>query len=437
MAIGDYTGIHFDINASGNTEAYGIAYDGTYFWITDYITKKVFKYDYSGTYISFFSTGIGNGNISPIGIVWDGTYLWMTTTLNKFYKYDISGNYTGTNFDLSAFTLGTAQAVTFDGTYFYISAPTLESKVHKYDTSGNYISSFNLTNSPSEGASITWDGTSFWIGDNSKIYQYSSLGIYTGFNFNASANNSPSDNVWDGNFFWILDNSVDEVYKYIGTSGTFPPFFPIANFTASPTSGNRPLGVSFTDLSTNSPTSWLWDFKNDGTAISTQQNPSYAYTSAGIYTVKLTATNTIGSDSEIKIDYITVSGTVNSTVFFVGSDSSGDIKLINAGTSDNSIPIYYELETQELDMGDRFHNKTIQDKIVLLSELASGSEVQIKQNEGDYKVLPVDMDSTVSISDPSKFKFNYMTLKWLGNTVNKSPVFEGVYIEKVIDEGII
>lgn len=85
---------------------------------------------------------------------------------------------------------------------------------------------------------------------------------------------------------------------------------PVANFTANVTSGLSPLTVNFTDTSTNSPTSWLWDFKNDGTATSTQQNPSYTYSESGTYTVKLTATNAGGSDTVTKISYITVTALI-------------------------------------------------------------------------------------------------------------------------------
>ncbi len=84
------------------------------------------------------------------------------------------------------------------------------------------------------------------------------------------------------------------------------PVAPVAAFTADKTSGAAPLTVSFTDQSTNTPTSWAWDFNNDGTVDSTEQNPSYQYTAAGPYTVKLTATNSVGSDDEIKTSYITV-----------------------------------------------------------------------------------------------------------------------------------
>ncbi|NIM51497.1 MAG: PKD domain-containing protein, partial [Gemmatimonadales bacterium] len=62
--------------------------------------------------------------------------------------------------------------------------------------------------------------------------------------------------------------------------------------------------VSFTDQSTNSPTSWDWDFGDTGT--DTVQNPSHTYTSAGDYTVSLTVTNPYGQDTETKTDYISV-----------------------------------------------------------------------------------------------------------------------------------
>lgn len=52
--------------------------------------------------------------------------------------------------------------------------------------------------------------------------------------------------------------------------------------------------VQFTDMSTNFPTSWLWNFDDGNT--STFQNPFHTYASAGIYNVTLTATNTFGSD---------------------------------------------------------------------------------------------------------------------------------------------
>ena len=82
---------------------------------------------------------------------------------------------------------------------------------------------------------------------------------------------------------------------------------PVAEFSATPTSGTTPLTVQFTDNSTSTPTAWSWDFDNDGIEDSTEQNPSHIYTTPGTYSVKLTVSNAGGNDSIIKTDYITVS----------------------------------------------------------------------------------------------------------------------------------
>lgn len=82
-----------------------------------------------------------------------------------------------------------------------------------------------------------------------------------------------------------------------------PP--PVADFVASPTSGEEPLSVAFSDLSIGGPTSWAWSF-GDG-ATSTSQNPTHEYADAGSYTVSLTASNATGVDTETKISYIVVS----------------------------------------------------------------------------------------------------------------------------------
>lgn len=70
---------------------------------------------------------------------------------------------------------------------------------------------------------------------------------------------------------------------------------PVANFVVSPSGGNAPLNSQFTDISTNFPTSWLWDFGDGGSSI--QRNPLHTYTAVGNYTVKLTATNSAGSNT--------------------------------------------------------------------------------------------------------------------------------------------
>jgi len=81
------------------------------------------------------------------------------------------------------------------------------------------------------------------------------------------------------------------------------PVPPISDFIASPTSGEHPVTVAFTDQSIG-PTSWLWNF-GDGTT-GTTRNVTHTYSVAGNYNVSLTTTNEDGSDSEVKTNYVIV-----------------------------------------------------------------------------------------------------------------------------------
>ncbi len=109
----------------------------------------------------------------------------------------------------------------------------------------------------------------------------------------------------DGTTDKTLQNPVDietkTSYIIVGTP-------PAAEFIVNITSGIAPLTVKFNDASTGSGIStWKWDFDNNGIIDSTEQNPEHTYPTAGTYSVNLTVTNYVGSDCEVKTDYITVS----------------------------------------------------------------------------------------------------------------------------------
>ena len=99
----------------------------------------------------------------------------------------------------------------------------------------------------------------------------------------------------------VYDNDLITVTKYNYITVVRAP---VADFTASPTSGNAPLLVRFTDTSDGNPDFWIWRF-GDGT-ISNTKNPFHLYTAPGVYSVSLTVKNAAGSDTMTKTDYITV-----------------------------------------------------------------------------------------------------------------------------------
>ncbi|HBF88098.1 MAG TPA: hypothetical protein DDX39_05600 [Bacteroidales bacterium] len=81
---------------------------------------------------------------------------------------------------------------------------------------------------------------------------------------------------------------------------------PICDFSGTPTTVIEGETVTFTDLSENYPSSWLWEFEGGIPATSTASHPTITYNSEGTYTVTLTVTNMAGEDSLTKVEYITV-----------------------------------------------------------------------------------------------------------------------------------
>ncbi|KPA12301.1 protein containing Peptidase S8 and S53, subtilisin, kexin, sedolisin, partial [Candidatus Magnetomorum sp. HK-1] len=92
---------------------------------------------------------------------------------------------------------------------------------------------------------------------------------------------------------------------YVEAEKAYSGSGPRSNFSGLPAQADRePLLVRFTDLSSNRPTRWSWNF-GDG-QISTTQHPNHTYTQPGNYTVKLTTANAYGSHTTIKRNYISI-----------------------------------------------------------------------------------------------------------------------------------
>jgi PKD repeat protein len=125
--------------------------------------------------------------------------------------------------------------------------------------------------------------------------------------------------------------------RYASKSGlNIPPtlVLPTADFSSNATSGYAPLAIKFTDLSKNA-TSWNWKF-GDGTN-STQQNPTHTYSSAGNYTVNLTATNINGTASKTSIIAVmNVKSTLQKPVANFSSNITTGYEPLSAAFKDTS-----------------------------------------------------------------------------------------------------
>ncbi|NLJ07441.1 MAG: PKD domain-containing protein [Sphingobacteriales bacterium] len=189
---------------------------------------------------------------------------------------------------------------------------------------------------------------------------------------------------------------------------------PVAAFSADTLSDPK---VTFTDNSTNIPTSWYWDFDDKG-GFSTAKNPVYTFQVNGIHKVCLKVTNAGGSDSTCK--YIKITKAAPYADFAV--DTTQDPKLAFIDKSLNSPTSW------KWDFGDNSASSSLQNpthtytrngtfKVCLIASSSYGSDTTCK-NVTVYKIPPKayftfdqSKDPTISFTDTSQ---NIPT-SWLWN----------------------
>ena len=92
------------------------------------------------------------------------------------------------------------------------------------------------------------------------------------------------------------DGSI-QIPQISDAPGTQIAGVPVANFSYVVDGGN-PLKINFTDISTNAPNAWFWDFGDIyDTTTSNIATPSHTYSVPGNYTIKFTAINELGSQN--------------------------------------------------------------------------------------------------------------------------------------------
>jgi len=149
----------------------------------------------------------------------------------------------------------------------------------------------------------------------------------------------------DDNTFWFTTEYSIGGWDWRTKIAAFKLYIaspPIADFSASTTSPAVNQTVTFTDNSSNLPTSWSWAFNPstvtyvNGTNAGSQ-NPQVQFTTLGQYSVTLTATNTYGSDPETKTDYINVVPFSYCAPTYTTGTIEGDfISLVQLGSINNA-----------------------------------------------------------------------------------------------------
>jgi PKD repeat protein len=182
----------------------------------------------------------------------------------------------------------------FDSNYMFASGPVtggLYLRVYQKNLSDvsnwTYIGSTSISNRYTRIYPI-----------NNNLVLFSRSGYIDSYvkNLSDSSNWSYYTNTSNTSFVGVSALSYDNLY-YAGRDRVFNVSFnyPVSSFTTNTTSGTEPLSVAFTDSSTNTPISWLWQF-GDGTANETTQNVTHTFTTHGTYQTNLTTTNADGSN---------------------------------------------------------------------------------------------------------------------------------------------
>ncbi len=95
---------------------------------------------------------------------------------------------------------------------------------------------------------------------------------------------------------------------------------PISSFNSNNSEICEEESINFSSTSTNSPTTYFWEFEGGSPSTSSSQNPTVFYANAGSYAVTLTTANDFGSDEHTESGYIQVQ--TGPDVFLTSSDIS-------------------------------------------------------------------------------------------------------------------
>lgn len=121
----------------------------------------------------------------------------------------------------------------------------------------------------------------------------------------------------------------------------------------------------------------------------------------------------------------------------VVSDTLGEVQTLNSGTTDNRTPIFFEMVTQENELGQRSHTKQISDKIVVFTNNGLDSSFYAKENDGEWKPIIMNLNNRVNVGTNVKLEGNFFEFKWSGVSSGTAPTFEGYELSDITDIGII
>jgi PKD repeat protein len=246
------------------------------------------------------------------------------------------------------------------------------------------------------------------------VYSGPSAGNYTSSIDVGNTTTYTVSNLVEGATYHFAATAYDASHTQSGfsndVSATVPYSAPVAQFSASTTSGTAPLALNFTSTSTGTISTYAWTF-GDGTT-SSAQNPSQVYSAAGVYTVSLTVTGPGGSNTQTRGNYITVSAAAVAPVAqFTASTTSGTAPLtVNfTSTSTGTISTYAwtfgDGTTSSAQNPSQVYSATGVYPVSLTVTGPGGSNTQTRGNYITVSVPVVGVTTTMLSSNPNPSEF--------------------------------
>lgn len=122
------------------------------------------------------------------------------------------------------------------------------------------------------------------------------------------------------NIVWARGATNDYTLAYHGNSnrgnGIALPWLsqPTASFSINSQTVCQGSAVSFSNLSSGGQNSYTWSLPGTTSANATVTNPVVTYTASGIYSVALTASNAIGTDTHVQLNFVTVTPSITPSI---------------------------------------------------------------------------------------------------------------------------
>lgn len=255
--------------------------------------------------------------VSPTKSFFDGSANNYSNNTNKTYTYVPTIDLTQATNAMVSFYAKWGIETDFDFVQFQVSTDGGTTWIGQC---GNYtVPGTSANGSVQPNGQPVYEGTqSSWVLEEINLSDYLGQQIKVRFQLRSDAGTTA-----DGYYF-------DDFKVFYSVPSNNPP---TASFT-TPNSICQGASISFTDFSTNSPTTWAWNFGDNST--SNQQNPTHTYATSGSYVVSLTVTNNAGSNTttqNIVVNAAPVVTLTSSDADNVVCSNEGVIQLIPTPTS--------------------------------------------------------------------------------------------------------